>query len=135
MTKIQDTVLICPPVATQVAAAAALEAGRAYCEPYLAGLAEVREIVLSQLAALAPRLQVPVAEGAFYCFVKIDSPLDPMTIAEKLIREHKVAVLPGMTFGVDGCYLRIAYGALQKATVEEGMGRLVRGLREILAAA
>jgi len=131
MTKIQDTVLICPPIASQVAAAAALGVGRAYCEPYLAELAEVRELVLSQLATLGPRVRVPLAEGAFYCFVKVDTPMDPMVIAERLIREHKVAVLPGGTFGVDGCYLRIAYGALQKATVAEGMGRLVKGLGEI----
>ena len=51
MLKIQDTVLICPPVATQVAAAACLEAGRAYAEPYLEELAEVREMVLSRLAS------------------------------------------------------------------------------------
>ena len=132
MTKIQDTVLICPPIASQVAAAAALGVGRGYCEPYLKELAEVRELVLSQLATLAPRVRVPLAEGAFYCFVKVDSALDPMGVAERLIREHKVAVLPGMTFGVEGCYLRIAYGALKKATVAEGMGRLVKGLGEIL---
>ena len=132
MLKIQDTALICPPVATQVAAAAAMQAGRAYCEPYLAELAEVREMVVAELAALAPRVQVPTADGALYCFVKVDSPMDPMTIAERLIREHRVAVLPGTTFGMEGCYLRIAYGALQKETVAEGMGRLVRGLREIV---
>jgi len=32
----------------------------------------------------------------------------------------------------DGCYFRIAYGALQKDTVTEGIGRLVRGLRSLL---
>jgi aspartate/methionine/tyrosine aminotransferase len=74
---------------------------------------------------------VPPAEGAFYCFVKIDSGTDPMEIAERLIREFKVAVLPGSTFGVEGCYLRIAYGALKKETVAEGMGRLVEGLGHI----
>ena len=133
MTKIQDTVLICPPVASQLAAAAALDAGRAYCEPFIRELASIREMVLAQLATLAPRVQMPAADGAFYCFLKLDTALDPMTIAERLIREHRVAVLPGTTFGMhDGCYLRIAYGALQKATVEEGMGRLVRGLRAIL---
>ena len=56
-----------------------------------------------------------------------------MAIAERLIREHRVAVIPGPTFGMDdGCYLRIAYGALQKATVAEGVGRFVRGLRAII---
>ena len=134
MTKIQDTVLICPPISSQVAAAAALGVGRAYCEPYLKELAEVRQLVLSQLATLGPRVKVPLAEGAFYNFVQIDSPLDPMVVAERLIREHKVAVLPGMTFGIEGCYLRIAYGALKKETVAEGMGRLVRGLAAIPSA-
>ena len=129
MLKIQDTMLICPPVVTQVAAAACLEAGRSYAEPYLRQLAEVRELVLSQLATIGSKLTVPPAEGAFYCFVKIDSDRDPMEIAERLIREFKVAVLPGSTFGVEGCYLRIAYGALKKETVAEGMGRLVAGLR------
>ena len=129
MMKIQDTVLICPPVASQIAALGALEVGRAYCEPYLRDLADVRELVLSKLAALAPLVRVPKAEGAFYCFVKVETSMDPMTIAERLIREYGVAVLPGTTFGMhDGCYLRIAYGALQKETVEEGLGRLVKGL-------
>lgn len=132
MMKIQDTVLICPPVASQVAGSAALDVGRAYCEPYLRELAEVRELVLSQLSALEPRVHVPPADGAFYCFIKVQTPMDSMTIAERLIREHRVAVLPGTTFGMtDGCYFRIAYGALQKATVAEGIGRLVRGLRDI----
>ena len=133
MMKIQDTVLICPPVASQVAAAAALGVGRPYCEPHLRELAEVREIVLSQLSKLAPLVQVPPADGAFYCFVKVATTMDSMQVAERLIREHKVAVLPGMTFGMTGgCYFRIAYGALQKATVTEGIGRFVRGLRQIV---
>ena len=34
----------------------------------------------------------------------------------------------------DGCYFRVAYGALQKETVAEGIGRLVTGLRAIPAA-
>ncbi|HNS21190.1 MAG TPA: hypothetical protein PKH24_11865 [Sedimentisphaerales bacterium] len=41
---------------------------------------------------------------------------------------------PGDTFGVrDRCLLRVACGALRKDTAAEGIGRLVRGLREILA--
>jgi aspartate/methionine/tyrosine aminotransferase len=52
-----------------------------------------------------------------------------MDLVEALIRDHGVAVMPGSTFGAaDGCYLRVAYGALAPETVAEGMGRLVRGL-------
>ena len=130
--KCQDTILVCPPVASQIAAIAALDVGRAYCEPHVRELAEIRDIVFSQLSALAPLATVPAADGAFYCLLKVNTNVDPMTIAERLIREHKVAVVPGPAFGMtDGCYFRVAYGALQKATVAEGIGRLVKGLRAI----
>jgi aspartate/methionine/tyrosine aminotransferase len=137
MLKSQDTILICPVVASQLAAAAALDVGRAYCEPYVRELAEVREIVVSRLAALAPLVRVPAADGAFYVLLRVEAPgvnIDAMTLAERLIHEHKVAVIPGPAFGMtDGCYLRVAYGALQKETVAEGIGRLADGLRAIAA--
>jgi aspartate/methionine/tyrosine aminotransferase len=133
MAKSQDTILVCAPVASQIGAIAALEVGRAYCEPHVRELAEIRDIVFSELSALAPLASVPAADGAFYCLLKVNTTQDPMTIAERLIREHRVAVIPGPAFGMtDGCYLRVAYGALQKATVAEGIGRLVNGLRAML---
>ena len=133
MAKSQDTILVCPPVVSQVAAIAALDVGRAYCESYVREFADIRDIVLSQLSALSPLASVPAADGAFYCLLKVNTTLDPMAIAERLIREHKVAVIPGPAFGMtDGCYFRVAYGALQKETVTEGIGRLVDGLRKIL---
>ena len=131
--KVQDTILVCPPVASQVAAIAALEVGRGYCEPHVRELAAIRDIVVSQLSALEPLASVPAADGAFYCLLKVNTTQEPMAIAERLIREHKVAVVPGPAFGMtDGCYFRVAYGALQKETVAEGIGRLVTGLRQIL---
>jgi aspartate/methionine/tyrosine aminotransferase len=133
MAKSQDTILVCPPVASQIAAIAALEVGRRYCEPYVRELASIRDDVFAQLSALAPLATVPAADGAFYCLLKVNTDQDPMAVAERLIREHQVAVIPGPAFGMTGgCYFRVAYGALQKATVAEGIGRLVRGLRAIL---
>ena len=133
MLKCQDTMLVCPPVISQLAAAAAFDVGRAYCEPHVRELAETRDTVTAALSALAPLATVPAADGAFYCLVKVDTDIPALTLAERLIREHRVAVIPGPAFGmIDGCYLRVAYGALQKATVAEGIGRLANGLREIL---
>lgn len=133
MLKVQDTILICPTIVAQVAALAALNVGRAYCDPYVRELAEVRDIVLRKLSALAPLAEVPTADGAFYCFLKVGTDMPPLALAERLIREHKVAVIPGPAFGMtEGCYFRVAYGALQKETVAEGIGRLVTGLRQIL---
>ena len=131
--KVQDTVLVCPPVLSQIAAVAAMEVGPAYCRRHLAQLAEVHDIVASELRALEPLCTVPPADGAFYCFIRVNADADPMAMAERLIREHRVAVIPGTAFGVArGCCFRVAYGALQKDTVAEGVGRLVSGLQALL---
>jgi aspartate/methionine/tyrosine aminotransferase len=134
MLKSQDTILICPPVISQVAALAAIEVGRGFCEPFVRELAETRDVVLEALRGLGPLAQVPPADGAFYCLLKMNTELDPLVLTERLIREHRVAVMPGPPFGLtSGCYLRVAFGALQRETVAEGIGRLVTGLRTILA--
>jgi aspartate/methionine/tyrosine aminotransferase len=133
--KIQDTVLICPPVISQWAAVGAMHAGRAYCEEKLHETREIRRLVLEKLRGIADLVTVPPADGAFYLLLRVHTDMNPMQLTQRLIEEHKVAVIPGSTFGVrDACRLRIAYGALQKETAAEGIGRLVRGLRQILAA-
>ena len=133
MVKSQDTILICPPVISQEAALAAIEVGRAYCEPFVRDLAETRGVVLDALRELGPLARVPPADGAFYCLLNVKTDMAPLVLTERLIREHHVAVMPGPAFGLtSGCYLRVAFGALQKETVEEGIGRLVTGLRAIL---
>jgi aspartate/methionine/tyrosine aminotransferase len=132
--KVQDTVLVCPPVISQVAGVAAMEVGPAYCRQFMQSLAEVRDIVGAELRSLEPLCTVPPADGAFYYFVRVNAEADAMEIAERLVREHRVAVIPGSAFGMArGCYFRVAYGALQKATVAEGVGRLVAGLRALLS--
>lgn len=133
MLKSQDTILICPTMAAQIGALAALRVGRSYSEPHVRSLAAVRDLVRNQLAPLAPLVEVPAADGAFYVLLRVDTTLDPMSIAERLILEHKVAVIPGTAFGMEGCTFRVAYGALQRDTVAEGIGRLVEGLRTVLA--
>jgi aspartate/methionine/tyrosine aminotransferase len=131
--KIQDTNLICPPVASQVAAAAALAAGRAWCQSQIAPFGAVRNLVLSELQKLGDRIHVPTPGGAFYALMRLNTQRRDMDLVESLIRDFGVAVMPGSTFGTgNGCYLRIAYGALDQGTVAEGMGRLVRGLQALV---
>ena len=78
-------------------------------------------------------LEVPPTRGAFYCLVRVRTALSPMAVAERLIREHRVAVIPGCTFGLEsGCHLRVAFGALEPHTVEDGMERLVGGIARIV---
>lgn len=132
--KVQDTNLICPPVISQYAALGALHAGFDYCQSHIQAIAKVRQVVLHSLNSLQGLCTIAPANGAFYFFLKVHTQLGAFELTERLIREHHVAVLPGTAFGMDrGCYLRVAYGALQQATAKEGMDRLVQGLQAILA--
>ena len=91
------------------------------------GLDSHEALVLGDLA------EAPSADGALYCLLRVHTPLDSMTLAERLVREHKVATIPGPAFGLTaGCSLRISYGALAPDTVAEGIDRLVAGLGTIL---
>lgn len=131
--KIQDTNLICPPVINQLAAAAALSVGRAWCDGQIVSLARVRELVLRELSRLGDRVRVPEPQGAFYALMRVSTRRTDMDLVESLIRDFGVAVMPGSTFGTqDGCYLRVAYGALDESTVAEGISRLTRGLKALL---
>lgn len=130
--KIQDTILICPPVISQFAAWGAVETGVDYCREYIRQLGGVRESVLRSLGALDGLCDVPPAEGAFYFFLRLRARKDAMELTRQLIERHRVAVMPGSTFGMNAdCYLRVAYGALSRQTVEEGMERLISGLQEL----
>jgi aspartate/methionine/tyrosine aminotransferase len=135
MRKIQDTLLICPPVVSQFAALGALSAGAAYVRGHLRDISEVRGVVRNALAPLVTEgiCEVPPAQGAFYFLLRLSNQSrSPMEAAERLVREHAVAVIPGNAFGLErGCHLRVAYGALPKATAADGIERLVRGLRAL----
>ncbi|MDY6937815.1 MAG: pyridoxal phosphate-dependent aminotransferase [Cyanobacteriota bacterium] len=131
--KIQDTILICPPVVSQYAALGALQVGASYCKGHLETIASIRQVVLKALQPLEGLCTIAPAQGAFYVFLKVHTQLDALELVERLIRDYRVAVIPGTTFGMEeGCYIRVAYGALKPETVAEGIDRLVRGLKEIL---
>jgi aspartate/methionine/tyrosine aminotransferase len=132
--KIQDTLLICAPVVSQVAAVAALGVGRAYAASKIAPLAEMRQTIGRALDDPTVPCAIAPAPGAFYFFVRVFTSDDSIRLTERLIREYRVAVVPGSAFGGDGCSIRVSYGALDPSSASEGARRLVRGLRELARA-
>jgi aspartate/methionine/tyrosine aminotransferase len=130
--KIQDTILICPPAASQHAALAALHVGRAYAAGPVARLEDMRRTIFAALSQPDVPCAVPSPDGAFYYLVRVHAAIDPMVLAERLIREHRVATIPGSAFADPSpCSVRISYGALDADSIVEGLRRLVVGLREI----
>ena len=49
---------------------------------------------------MSGKVQGQLRDGAFYIFMKIATDLAPLTLAEQLISSHKIAVIPGDTFGM-----------------------------------
>ena len=129
--KVQDTNLICPPVISQYAAVGALSAGKSYCLQHLAEIAEVRAMVAKQLESIQDICAIAPADGAFYFFLKLNTRINDLELVKQLVQKYKVAVIPGSTFGMNGCYLRVAYGSLQLDTAKAGLERLTQGLRAI----
>jgi aspartate/methionine/tyrosine aminotransferase len=130
--KIQDTILICPPAASQHAAIAALRVGRPYAAAHVDGLDSTRRAIVEALSARDVPCDVPLPDGAFYCLVRVHGAMDSMALTERLIREHRVATIPGSAFAdASPCSIRVSYGALDSASIREGLRRLVGGLKAL----
>ncbi len=133
MRKIQDTLLVCPPVVSQLAAVGCLKAGREWLAGRLEEVTRTRAKVLQGLGAIRDFAEWGPSDGAFYVLLKLRERVDVVELTRRLIAEHRVAVIPGTAFGVnDAACLRVAYGALTPETAGEGVGRLVEGLRALI---
>jgi len=135
--KIQDTILICPPVVSQYAALGALGVGSAYCRQFWPDLDRVRRQWLTALAPWADRCRIAPAQGAFYLFLQLDTNLSALAVTQRWIEDHGVAVIPGSAFGCNGnasgsgCALRLAYGVLQGEAVDQAIDRVCAGLKAL----
>ncbi len=131
--KVQDINLICPPLASQCAAIAALETGSQYCRQKLSLIEDIRTELLNKLRHVSEFCDYRTFDGAFYLFLKLDTTLSDMDITRYLIEKHGVAVIPGHTFGMnEGCYIRVSYGALDRESAAEGIQRLISGLTAVM---
>ena len=93
-----------------------------------------RRQLMTALLNEVPGVICPLPEGAFYCYPSVKGVLGkeiagrrPGTsseLAEVLLDEADVAVVPGEAFGTDG-YFRLSC-ALGDADLEEGIGRLAK---------
>jgi aspartate aminotransferase len=93
-----------------------------------------RRQVMTAMLNDVPGIVCPLPEGAFYCYPSVKGVLGkeisgqrPATsgqLAELLLDEADVAVVPGEAFGTDG-YFRLSC-ALGDADLEEGVSRLAK---------
>ncbi|MCF3947160.1 aminotransferase class I/II-fold pyridoxal phosphate-dependent enzyme [Acidiphilium sp. AL] len=92
--------------------------------------AEGRAIVQAGLAGLN-RVQFQPPRASFYAFARIDGITDSLGLARKLVTEHKVAVAPGIAFGVAGeGHIRLCF-AQSPEKLARAMDRLRAGLASL----
>src|SRR3990167_2591647 len=90
-----------------------------------------RRNLILELVRKIPHLEVNKPEGAFYLFPDISHYLTTthptsLDLAEYLMEEAQVAVVPGSAFGAEG-YIRISYATSQDE-IREGMNRITKAL-------
>lgn len=113
--EIHTHTIICAPRMGQVAAITALkdgfEGGFSFIEKMRADYAERGRVLAEGLNSLGLKCMRP--QGAFYIFANVESTgFDGDEFAERLIKEAKVAVVPGSAFGEAGKnFVRCSYAA------------------------
>jgi aspartate/methionine/tyrosine aminotransferase len=96
-----------------------------------------RKKIISMLSEI-PGVEVPTPQGAFYAYPSVKAllgkeirgtrPADTIELADLILREAEVAVVPGEAFGTPG-YFRFSY-ALAEAALVEGVTRVGNLLSE-----
>jgi aminotransferase len=130
MTKIHQYTILCAPITGQFAACEALKRGAEAVQQMKREYARRRAFVHHRLNDMGLTCRKP--EGTFYIFPSIaSSGLDSDQFAKRLLKEEKIAVVPGTAFGKVGeGYIRISY-ASSYDNLKEAMDRMERFLRRL----
>jgi aminotransferase len=118
MTKIHQYTMLCAPVMAQVAAIEALAKGEEEVEHMKHEYNLRRRLFVSGLNRIGLTCFEP--RGAFYAFPSIQSTgLSSEEFSAQLLREQKVAVVPGNVFGPSGeGFLRCSYATSREELIE-----------------
>ena len=127
MNKIHQYTIMCAPIMAQKAAIEALRHGEGEMRKMVENYNYRRKLMLNGFRQVGLSCFEP--RGAFYCFPSIkNSGMNSEDFCEKLLKEEKVAVVPGNAFGNCGeGYIRCCYAA-SVANIEEAIERMGRFL-------
>lgn len=121
--KIHQYVMLCAPVMGQVGAIEALRSAEEEKNNMVNEYRLRRNMFVAGLNRIGLSCHVP--DGAFYAFPSLKGTgLSDVEFAERLLKEERVAVVPGSVFGAGGTYhLRCAY-AVSRKKLSEALNRM-----------
>ena len=138
MTNLQSQSTSNPAAMCQMAALEATRGSHAFLGEWVRRFDQRRRMFVTGLNAI-PGIVCPMPQGAFYVFPDVRGVLDLMwrgaplgtslRLAELLLEEARVAVVPGEPFGAPG-FIRLSY-ATGDAQIEEGLRRIAAVLERV----
>lgn len=123
MRKAHQYIIMCAPITAQKAGIEALRHGEEAVQEMLREYDQRRRVIVDGLNTIGMPCVEP--KGAFYAFPSIrNTSLSSEEFSDGLLREQKVAVIPGTAFGECGeGFVRCAY-ATSLVQIEEALGRM-----------
>jgi len=123
-TRLQINATSCANAAAQVAAVAALRGPQDCVDRMVAAFRSRRDLLVDGLSTL-PGVRCQRPQGAFYAFPRVEGLAeDQDALADRLLEEAGLALLPGTGFGPGGAgYLRLSY-ANSEANLALALDRL-----------
>jgi aspartate/methionine/tyrosine aminotransferase len=118
----------CTATFTQFAGLEAIRGPQEQVDAVVAEFRQRRDLIVSGLNSI-PGVRCPTPQGAFYAFPNVQAFGRSSTdLADMLLEEAGVAVLPGTAFGRNGAgYLRLSY-ANSMGNIEKALDRMAHVL-------
>ena len=124
--KVQDAMIICAPVISQMAAEAAVRECWAYPTTFHDELRQRRRLLADGLATI-PGMEWTPTRGGMFAFTRITGCEDSTRLSNDLLERAHLVSIPGAAFGRSGeGFLRLSYGYAVQADLAEAIERLRR---------
>jgi len=130
MRKVQDTIPICPPRISQVAAMGAMAASRQWVLDQVQTLIPSRILIVDALSVLSHTMG---GSGAMYVMGKLLDGMKDQEVCRALVRDFGIAIIPGSFCGFPG-WIRVCYSNLPPEKCAVAAARLKEGLVHLCAA-
>jgi aminotransferase len=128
--KVQDAMIICAPVISQMAAEAAVNESWSYPSSFHDELRQRRRVLADGLASI-PGIEWVPTRGGLFAFARVAGCDDSTQLSNELIERAHVVTIPGAAFGSSGeGFLRLSYGYANATDLAEAVERLRRFFEE-----
>ena len=128
--KVQDAMIICAPVISQMAAEAAVRESWSYPSSFHDELRQRRRVLADGLASI-PGVEWVPTRGGLFAFARVAGCDDSTRLSNDLIERAHVVTIPGAAFGSSGeGFLRLSYGYADATDLADAIERLRRFFEE-----